>query len=193
VLTADWDKRLFGGGGRGVLEVDDPRWESLRAGGTSSPRAFLPLLARLRDDPLDLDRTLGLLANHLWQQFDVGETTVAAFPHLVAALARVPPAGRASALDQVGLVAALVSEAGLSPPEDVRRAYDRAVGDCLPLALETLRAPLGEEERLWVFAAVAGLSGQSNLCNALLGLSRGTGECPECGEEIELREACRHW
>jgi hypothetical protein len=148
----------------------------------------------LRDAPLDLDDTLGRLAGHLWQQFDVDETTVAAFPHLVAALARLQPAARAPALEQLGLVAALVSEAAdLNPPEDVRHAYDSAVGECLRMALETLRDPLGEEERLWVFAAVAALSGQSGLCNALLGLSRGRGECPECGEEIELSEACRHW
>lgn len=177
-----------------MLALDDPRWEELRAKRTSHPREFLPLLTRLRDDPAAINGTLDELAKHLWQQFDVDETTVAAFPHLVAAIARLAPAQRAWALEHIGLVAALVSEcADLSPPEDVRRAYDQALVDCLPLALEALACGPPEEELIWIFAAIAALQGRSEVCNALLGLSRQLAVCPECGEEIDLKDLCRHW
>ncbi|VTR94633.1 Uncharacterized protein OS=Saccharothrix espanaensis (strain ATCC 51144 / DSM 44229 / JCM 9112 / NBRC 15066 / NRRL 15764) GN=BN6_50230 PE=4 SV=1 [Gemmata massiliana] len=177
-----------------MLTLDDPRWFALRTSRTSRPEQFLSLLVELRNNPAPDGRAFDSLAQHLWPQFDVEETTLAALPHLVVALERIPAGQRAETLEQIGTIAGLISEADwLSAPDDVRLAYDRAVKDALALALESLREVQDADGLLWVFAAVAALKGCSALCNTLLGLSRQIGECPECGEEIDLQDVCRHW
>lgn len=174
-----------------MLELDSPRWATLR----SSPGPTAELARRLlREIRAGTGANWPELYHQACHQFTVGEAAYAIVPHAVEIAGSLPVRERLWPLSIAGTVAACgAAFPSETPPvpADLRADYEAAAQPALRMAAAALSETgwrRGEVTQL--LAVVAAFQGHCDLAMHLF-LHGGSDDdliCPECGEYIRWRE-----
>ncbi|NVD98841.1 hypothetical protein [Massilia sp. BJB1822] len=154
-----------------MLSLDSPRWARLEhAYGTAEDiPALLAQLASLPPDEGDAEPWFSLWSA-LAHQGDVYAASLAAVPHVVAALATAPQLAAPSYFQFPAWVEVCRRRQALTLPEDLADAYGAALARLPALAAAASGRAWDEGFTRCALAAIAAAKGQTELAAALLEL-----------------------
>ena len=168
-----------------MIGLDSPTWQNLEDAFGAATRVPV-ILKRLYADPTNESAT-----NEAWSslchQDSIYSASIAATPHLVAAIRNHTLRDRLGLLILVGAIAACEAEASASVHGD--EDFTRSCAEAGMLLCESIcHSNLEENELRHSLSALAGLGGASKLAKLISNLDCFI-ECPNCGTEIEPMES----
>lgn len=168
----------------GTLDLEDPRWGTLAEAYGSAEG--VPQMIRDLDESHDDDLWEDIYSS-LCHQGTVYTASYAAFPHVVAIAAQLPPADRVNHCAFLGAVAGSV-DADPVPPF-LRDAYVGAIDAAVPLTREALFTPgTDESSAVYLLSALAAFQGFIAAADLLDGFVDGEYEfdCPSCSGNVSI-------